>query len=440
VGTGRHRRELPPDSSLEDVRRAYKDLMRRYHPDKHAEDTLRTGCGLCDEALVREVAAAAPAAVRQLAAQGARFDRAGDGDAFSLGREGGHGAARILHVGDGTGAFWRQDASPISQDAGGSRDVVLSDLDGDGDLDVVIVNSTHEDNFAYVNQGHGQGGVQGAFERLALDPLVSDGGTSYGVTAADLDGDGLPEIVVSNRHSVNFLYRNTSAGGAVSFERVLDGVFSSALGDSFASAVGDLDGDGDRDVVVANRETPTDLFLGAGAPFTFERAPAGALVEAAAESLDVELADLDGDGFPELALANESQQTDLVLDNLGPMWADLGAALPGSQGPPRLEGIGQLEGGAEVRVRVEQLDPGAPTQFVLGLGQIFAPFAGGVLVPSPDIVAPAVPADTEGVLELDFDYPAGLPAGFQFTLQALAADRAAVAGLAFSNGLQATGL
>jgi len=73
-------------------------------PDKHAEDTLRTGCGLCDEALVREVAAAAPAAVRQLAAQGARFDRAGDGDAFSLGREGGHGAARILHVGDGTGA------------------------------------------------------------------------------------------------------------------------------------------------------------------------------------------------------------------------------------------------------------------------------------------------------------------------------------------------
>ncbi len=73
-------------------------------PDAHADDTLRTGCGLCDTELVREIAAAAPTAVRQLADSGARFDRAADGATFALGREGGHGAARILHAGDTTGA------------------------------------------------------------------------------------------------------------------------------------------------------------------------------------------------------------------------------------------------------------------------------------------------------------------------------------------------
>jgi len=68
----------------------------------HEADTLSTGCGLCDEAVVREVVTAAPECVRELIAWGAEFDKAGD--EISIGREGGHSAARILHArGDETG-------------------------------------------------------------------------------------------------------------------------------------------------------------------------------------------------------------------------------------------------------------------------------------------------------------------------------------------------
>jgi L-aspartate oxidase len=69
----------------------------------HAADTIAAGGGLCDEAVVRRFAAAAPAAIEQLAAWGARFDRAADGR-LERGQEAAHRRRRIVHAaGDGTG-------------------------------------------------------------------------------------------------------------------------------------------------------------------------------------------------------------------------------------------------------------------------------------------------------------------------------------------------
>jgi L-aspartate oxidase len=73
-------------------------------PDQHYDDTIVAGAGLCDEAAVRLLVREGPAAVRDLAAMGARFDQALDGG-MSLTREGGHHRDRIAHAGgDATGA------------------------------------------------------------------------------------------------------------------------------------------------------------------------------------------------------------------------------------------------------------------------------------------------------------------------------------------------
>jgi len=70
--------------------------------ETHLADTLATGCGICDEAVVRNVVTAAPECIRELIAWGAEFDKAGD--RISIGREGGHSAPRIIHArGDETG-------------------------------------------------------------------------------------------------------------------------------------------------------------------------------------------------------------------------------------------------------------------------------------------------------------------------------------------------
>jgi L-aspartate oxidase len=73
-------------------------------PEEHFTDTIVAGAGVCDEAAVRTLVREGPAAVRELAQMGARFDRAQDGE-LSLTREGGHHRDRIAHAGgDATGA------------------------------------------------------------------------------------------------------------------------------------------------------------------------------------------------------------------------------------------------------------------------------------------------------------------------------------------------
>jgi L-aspartate oxidase len=72
--------------------------------EEHFTDTIVAGAGVCDDAAVRALVREGPAAVRELAQMGARFDRTRDGE-LSLTREGGHHRDRIAHAGgDATGA------------------------------------------------------------------------------------------------------------------------------------------------------------------------------------------------------------------------------------------------------------------------------------------------------------------------------------------------
>jgi L-aspartate oxidase len=72
-------------------------------PPRHLEDTLAAGAHHNAVSSARALTAAAPAAIAWLQAQGVAFDR--DGATLRLGREGGHGCARIVHAGgDATGA------------------------------------------------------------------------------------------------------------------------------------------------------------------------------------------------------------------------------------------------------------------------------------------------------------------------------------------------
>lgn len=77
-----------------------------YEPDtfeKHIQDTLICGDGLCDEKVVYAVVSEAPEAIKQLVGWGTDFDKDASGK-YDLAREGGHSEHRILHYKDATGA------------------------------------------------------------------------------------------------------------------------------------------------------------------------------------------------------------------------------------------------------------------------------------------------------------------------------------------------
>ena len=70
--------------------------------EKHIDDTLIAGDGLCNEDIVEIVIKEGPERVNEIIEWGTRFDKAPDGD-YKLGREGGHSEFRILHHKDVTG-------------------------------------------------------------------------------------------------------------------------------------------------------------------------------------------------------------------------------------------------------------------------------------------------------------------------------------------------
>src|SRR5689334_8576332 len=70
--------------------------------EKHIEDTLIAGDGLCNEEVVEIVVKEGPARVQEIINWGAHFDKDPEGD-FKLGKEGGHSEFRILHHKDVTG-------------------------------------------------------------------------------------------------------------------------------------------------------------------------------------------------------------------------------------------------------------------------------------------------------------------------------------------------
>ena len=70
--------------------------------EKHIQDTLIAGDGLCDEAVVRKIISQAPKRINELIELGIEFTCNSNGE-YDLGKEGGHSVRRVLHVNDQTG-------------------------------------------------------------------------------------------------------------------------------------------------------------------------------------------------------------------------------------------------------------------------------------------------------------------------------------------------
>lgn len=68
--------------------------------DRHIEDTLAAGAGLCNRRAVETLVREGPDRIRELLELGVRFSKSERGDSLALTREGGHSAARIVHFRD----------------------------------------------------------------------------------------------------------------------------------------------------------------------------------------------------------------------------------------------------------------------------------------------------------------------------------------------------
>jgi hypothetical protein len=234
---------------------------------------------------------------------------------------------RVL-LNDGKGGF---SASNLGKAPDRTYSAALADIDGDGDLDVVVSNDEPDRKLLYTNDGKGHFTESGTFG----DPKWS---TRY-VTVADLNGDRFPDIVAANRElgpsspRPSFVCMNDRKGHFP----VCDALPTESATSIVAA---DFDGDGALDLFVPHRDGGQSILLwndGQGHfPKSNKVGPAKAWIRIGAAG------DFDGDGKLDLAVIEERKKAAYLIFNRGGREFGELVRLPGAARTPYALAVADL--------------------------------------------------------------------------------------------------
>jgi uncharacterized repeat protein (TIGR01451 family) len=212
--------------------------------------------------------------------------------------------AETVWLNDGTGSFDPHPTTP-SFGAGNSMALALGIIGGDDDLDVIVAN--YIDDSPKIWQNDGIGGF------TILQQSIFRARTSSDVTLGDLDGEGDLDALFVNT-SDQFANPNQDTiwlnglNGNASFRDF-------GAGDSSGAALGDLDNDGDLDAVIANYSQTETVWLNDGLGF-FTPHPITPSF-GGSDGVNVTLGDVDNDGDLDALVANYNNQPETVWLNDG---------------------------------------------------------------------------------------------------------------------------
>jgi len=203
-----------------------------------------------------------------------------------------------IFLGDGTGAV---KVEPVCFDIGGFawNQPLVADFNGDGLMDVV--ESDDEYNLVYL-QGYGDGSFRAAAS-YDLPNSFSEYAYSFSVATGDFNGDGIPDVVVGQSG-------NNGSTGVVVYLAKGDGTFYPGVSYGTSSqmrfvAVADFNGDGKLDIAATDVQAGiVQIFLGNG-DGTFNTGSAYATDPGESPSpQNVVVGDFNHDGKMDLAIAN----------------------------------------------------------------------------------------------------------------------------------------
>jgi hypothetical protein len=189
----------------------------------------------------------------------------------------------------------------IATEGGDSSGVAWGDFDNDGFPDLFVGNGSTR-NFLYHNNGNG------TFTKLTNAAPALDSG--FGCSWGDFNNDGWLDLFVANR-GTNYLYRNNGDG---TFTKVTS--FAGATGaTSWSGSWGDYDRDGWLDLFISNGGGNNNVLLHNNGNGTFTKITGARIAGDGGVSIGTAWQDYDGDGWPDLFVANNGGN-DFLYRNL----------------------------------------------------------------------------------------------------------------------------
>ncbi|MFG0275025.1 MAG: FG-GAP-like repeat-containing protein [Phycisphaerales bacterium] len=195
----------------------------------------------------------------------------------------------------------------LSGFADGPVALATADFDNDGDRDFAFASNLDQS----IGWAENLGGATPAFLLRNVATGVAVGGSSR-IAAADVNGDGLADIVAALPGASAFVWYQNNAAGTSFTQRVIDGARPGAN----AVAAADVDSDGDIDIIAGTRGAGAVLVyqnLGGALP-TFNTITA---TTTAIDALDVAVTDVNGDGDPDLLSADNGGDRAWWFENDG---------------------------------------------------------------------------------------------------------------------------
>ena len=211
--------------------------------------------------------------------------------------------ANRLYINDGQGHFtWKQGA--LGTKAHDTEHVLSADFNRDGYPDLIFV--AEEDHAHQLFLGGPGGEFTDASDRL---PKMSEGN---GLAVGDVNGDGLPDIVIGNSgeerwnklraSGQNFLWLNDPKQPGTFIDATATNL-PAYEDDTQDIALADLDSDGDLDMVVANESPPNRVLTNDGRGH-FREAPKTLQLLTPLETREVHVFDANGDKRPDILFLN----------------------------------------------------------------------------------------------------------------------------------------
>lgn len=216
---------------------------------------------------------------------------------------------------EGDGVFKKKTNLNLTNQLLSTRSVDWVDYDNDGDLDLFMTNEGNAKNSLYRNDGVNQ------FTLVTELAIVNNNRNSAGSSWGDIDNDGDLDLFVANYANFgqkNQLFRNMGED----FEEETQSAISLDISSSFGSTFGDLDNDGDLDLIVCNSYLSSInknyVYINDGAG-NFSKDENSIIANFTAQSYGVALGDMDNDGWLDVLITNNrnGNQANSLFRNTG---------------------------------------------------------------------------------------------------------------------------